>query len=166
MNLRWIVAGAAWLAFSAAVWFAGDTLVLAGYRPLEGALERIVLIAILGAICVAWELLRMRKAAKENERLLAGLVGGSMDADSAERAAAELQVLRKRFEDALGVLRKARFRTPEGERRTVSQLPWYMFIGAPGSGKTTALLNAGLRFPLGDPRSGEQALQGVGGTRN
>src|SRR5437868_9551465 len=41
-----------------------------------------------------------------------------------------------------------------------------MFIGAPGSGKTTALLNAGLHFPLGDPRSSEQALQGVGGTRN
>jgi type VI secretion system protein ImpL len=40
-----------------------------------------------------------------------------------------------------------------------------MFIGAPGSGKTTALLNAGLRFPLGDPRAGH-TLQGVGGTRN
>jgi type VI secretion system protein ImpL len=40
-----------------------------------------------------------------------------------------------------------------------------MFIGAPGSGKTTALLNAGLRFPLGDPRA-ERSLQGVGGTRN
>jgi len=74
-------------------------------------------------------------------------------------------VLRKRFEDALAVLRKARFRGPGGERRTVAELPWYMFIGAPGSGKTTALLNAGLRFPLGDPRA-ERALQGVGGTRN
>jgi type VI secretion system protein ImpL len=40
-----------------------------------------------------------------------------------------------------------------------------MFIGAPGSGKTTALLNAGLGFTLGDPRGGD-VLQGVGGTRN
>ncbi|HEY3076877.1 MAG TPA: type VI secretion system membrane subunit TssM [Burkholderiales bacterium] len=161
MNLRWIVGGAAWLAFSAAVWFVGDML-----GPLEGTMQRIALIVLVGAVFVAWEFWRTRRAAKENEQLLAGLVGGSLDADSAERAAAELQTLRKRFEDALGVLRKARFRTPEGERRTVSQLPWYMFIGAPGSGKTTALLNAGLRFPLGDPRAGEQALQGVGGTRN
>ena len=45
MNLRWIVGAGAWLAFSAAVWFAGDMLVLGGYRPLEGVLERIVLIA-------------------------------------------------------------------------------------------------------------------------
>ena len=161
MNLRWIVGGAAWVAFAAAVWFVGDML-----RPLEGPVPRIALIVVVGAIFLAWEFWRMHRAAKENEQLLSGLVGGSLDADSAERAAAELQTLRKRFEDALGVLRKARFRTPEGERRTVSQLPWYMFIGAPGSGKTTALLNAGLRFPLGDPRAGEQALQGVGGTRN
>ena len=159
--MRWLIGGGAWLAFSAAVWFAGDTL-----RPLEGAAERIALIVVVGVAWLAWELWRLRKAAKENDSLLAGLVGGSLDADSAERAAAELQTLRKRFEEALGVLKKARFRTPEGERRTVSQLPWYMFIGAPGSGKTTALLNAGLRFPLGDPRAGELALQGVGGTRN
>ncbi len=161
MNLRWIVSAAAWLAFSAAIWFVGDML-----PALESAAARLGLIVLLGIAFLAWEFVRARKAAKENEQLLAGLVGGSMDADSAERAAAELQTLRKRFEDALGVLKKARFKTPEGEKRTVSQLPWYMFIGAPGSGKTTALLNAGLRFPLGDPRSSEQALQGVGGTRN
>lgn len=158
---RWLVGGGAWLAFSAAAWFAGDTL-----PPLEGAAERVALILVVGAVWLAWEFWRLRQAAKENDSLLAGLVGGSLDADSAERAAAELQTLRKRFEEALGVLKKARFRTPGGERRTVSQLPWYMFIGAPGSGKTTALLNAGLRFPLGDPRAGELALQGVGGTRN
>jgi len=161
MNLRWIVSAAAWLAFSAATWFVGDML-----PALESAGARIGLIAVVGIVFLAWEIFRARKAAKENELLLAGLVGGSMDADSAERAAAELQTLRKRFEDALGVLKEARFKTPEGEKRTVSELPWYMFIGAPGSGKTTALLNAGLRFPLGDPRSSEQALQGVGGTRN
>ena len=164
--IRLLVGAAAWIAFSAAVWFAGDTVVLGGHRPLEGALERIALIAALGILWLGWELWRARRAAKDNEQLLAGLVGGSLEADSAERAAHELGVLRKRFQDALVVLRKARFRTPEGERRTVAQLPWYMFIGAPGSGKTTALLNAGLRFPLGDPRAGEQALQGVGGTRN
>src|SRR5256714_13892462 len=161
MNLRWLVSAAAWLAFSVAVWFVGDML-----PALEGAGARVALIVVVGIALLAWEIYRARKAAQENAELLAGLVGGSMDADSAERAAAELQTLRKRFQDALGVLKNARFRTPEGERRTVSQLPWYMFIGAPGSGKTTALLNAGLRFPLGDPRSGEQALQGVGGTRN
>ena len=43
------------------------------------------------------------------------------------------------------------------------QLPWYMFIGAPGSGKTTALVNSGLRFPLATTK--DQA-GGVGGGRH
>ncbi|TMG76106.1 MAG: type VI secretion system membrane subunit TssM [Betaproteobacteria bacterium] len=166
MNLRWIVAAAAWAAFSIAVWFIGDLLALGSHRPLEGTLERMALIVAVGGAFVAWEAWRARRAAKRNDLLLRGIVAGALKGDSAERAANELEVLRKRFAEAAAVLRKARLRTADGERRSVAELPWYMFIGAPGSGKTTALLNAGLRFPLGDPRAGEPALQGVGGTRN
>jgi type VI secretion system protein ImpL len=162
---RWAVGAAAWATLSAAAWFAGDALVIAGHHPLDGPLERLAFIALVAALWLGWELWRARKSLQENERLLDGLVGGAADSDSVERAAHEISVLRKRFEDALAVLRKSRFRGADGERRTVSELPWYMFIGAPGSGKTTALLNAGLRFPLGDPRGGD-VLQGVGGTRN
>ena len=157
---RWAVGAAAWGALSLAVWFAGDAL-----RPLEGPFERFALIVAAGVAWLAWELWRARRTLRENEKLLEGLVGGIAEQDSAERAAHELSVLRKRFEEALATLRRARFRGADGERRTVSQLPWYIFIGAPGSGKTTALLNAGLRFPLGDPRAGH-TFQGVGGTRN
>jgi len=162
---RWAVGIAAWVAFSFAVWFAGDTLALGGWRPLDAPGERVAFIAALAAAWLGWELLRARRTLQENARLLDGLVGGIADQDSASRAAHEIQVLRKRFEDALGVLRKTRFRGADGERRMVSELPWYMFIGGPGSGKTTALLNAGLRFPLGDPAAGN-SLHGVGGTRN
>jgi type VI secretion system protein ImpL len=156
---RWVIGGAAWAAFSLAVWFVGDALVV-----LETPFARFVVVAAVGTAWLAWELARARKSLKENERLLEGIAGVG-EQDSATRATHEVAVLRKRMEDAAAVLRKARFRGPGGKRRTVAQLPWYMFIGAPGSGKTTALLNASLRFPLGDPR-GERALQGVGGTRN
>ena len=40
-----------------------------------------------------------------------------------------------------------------------------MIIGPPGCGKTTALVNSGLQFPLAD-QFGMKAIQGVGGTRN
>jgi type VI secretion system protein ImpL len=159
MSLRWIVGLGALAALSAAVWFVGDIV-----PWLEGPFERFALIVAVGVAWLAWELVRAQRSLKENDKLLAGIAGG-VEQDSATRAAHEVQVLRKRMEDAVEVLRKARFYAPSGERRTVAELPWYMFIGAPGSGKTTALLNAGLRFPLGDPR-GERALQGVGGTRN
>jgi type VI secretion system protein ImpL len=161
MKARWLVGGAAWLAISAAIWFVGDLL-----APLEGTFARGVLIALAAISFIGWEAWRARRASRANDQLLAGIAAGSLAADSAERAASELEVLGKRFQEAVALLRKARFRASGGERRTVAELPWYMFIGAPGSGKTTALLNAGLRFPLGDPRTGERALQGVGGTRN
>ena len=165
LGSRWAVGGAAWAAFSAAAWFAGDTLALGDWRPLDSPAARLALIAAVAGAWLGWELLRARRSLQENERLLEGLAGGIAEQDSADRAAHELSVLRKRFEDAMAVLRKARFRGADGERRTVSELPWYIFVGAPGSGKTTALLNAGLRFPLGDPRAGN-TVQGVGGTRN
>ena len=46
----------------------------------------------------------------------------------------------------------------------VYEQPWYVIIGPPGAGKTTALLNAALRFPLAE-KLGLGAVAGVGGTR-
>ena len=80
-------------------------------------------------------------------------------------ATPEVALLQQRFAEAAGVVRRTRFVGADGRRRVLSELPWYLFIGAPGSGKTTALLHAGLRFPLGDAPS-EATLRRSGGTRN
>ena len=68
--------------------------------------------------------------------------------------------LRERFEEAVATLKQQR-----RSGHSLYDLPWYVIIGAPGSGKTTALLNSGLKFPL-EQRVGKGALRGVGGTRN
>ncbi|HLP70246.1 MAG TPA: type VI secretion system membrane subunit TssM, partial [Rhizobium sp.] len=47
----------------------------------------------------------------------------------------------------------------------IYELPWYVIFGAPGSGKTTALTNSGLSFPLGDAL-GSNSVKGIGGTRH
>lgn len=35
-------------------------------------------------------------------------------------------------------------------KRFLYELPWFMVVGSPGDGKTTALLNTGLQFPLAE----------------
>src|SRR4029453_6664207 len=76
------------------------------------------------------------------------------------RPSADAVQLRERFEEAVAILKQKR-RTGH----SLYDLPWYVIIGAPGSGKTTALVNSGLHFPL-EQRSGKGALRGGGGTRN
>ncbi|WP_435169965.1 type VI secretion system membrane subunit TssM [Falsirhodobacter sp. 1013] len=74
----------------------------------------------------------------------------------------EVATIGTNLKEALATLRKRRF-APRGRR--LYQLPWYAVIGPPGSGKTTAILNSGLRFPLA-ARHGSAPLRGIGGTRH
>jgi type VI secretion system protein ImpL len=161
------------LALALIIWFVGPLIAIAGHAPLESAVARwivigvIVLIAVLRLIIVKW------RARKANAKLVEGLSSSPEAGGAAESA--EVQTLRKRFEDALGVLKKSQLGAKQqsgfsklfslGSARYLYELPWYVFIGAPGSGKTTALVNSGLRFPLADAL-GQQQIKGIGGTRN
>ena len=75
------------------------------------------------------------------------------------RQTEEAQALRTRLTTALDLLKKSL-----RSRGYLYEQPWYAIIGPPGAGKTTALLNAGLRFPLAE-QMGQGAVAGVGGTR-
>jgi type VI secretion system protein ImpL len=161
---RWLLGGVALAAFALVAWFTGDLAAIGGWRPFEAPGARAALIACAAAAWIGWELLRAARARRRNEGLLDALAAEG-EGDSAARAAREIVLLRQRFEEAAAMLKTARFKGPDGERRYVSELPWYVFIGAPGSGKTTALVNSGLRFPL-KQADGALALAGVGGTRN
>lgn len=145
------------LALSALVWWIGPLVAVADWRPLEGVVARAVTIAVpwLAWLVVGgWRLLRRRRA---NAALVSGLAGGVSASDR------ESQVLEQRFRDAIRTLERGRKGALFGRRRALNELPWYVFVGAPGSGKTTALRNAGLQFLLAD---GAESLKGVGGTRN
>lgn len=112
-------------------------------------------VALIAALLMAWAgvnaMLDLRRLHRE-----AALEKGI--ASSAEQTE-EAQALRTRLAAALDLLKRS-----SRNRGYLYEQPWYAIIGPPGAGKTTALLNAGLRFPLAE-QMGQGAIAGVGGTR-
>ncbi|AQH02845.1 type VI secretion protein [Burkholderia sp. KK1] len=166
------------LALVALVWFYGPLVAFDGRAPLDSAARRWLAVALILLCWAGYWGVRYAKARIAGSKFVQGLVADALDParrepDPARQAAdAELATLRTRFEDALRTLRETRGGAKQGvagwlrpRREALYDLPWYMFVGAPGAGKTTALAHSGLRFPLAD-RLGAQAVGGVGGTRN
>lgn len=139
------------------IWYGGPYFAFAEYRPLESETARLIAIALVVLVWVSVVSIRRLRASRTGDKLLAAVVTPSQ---AEERPSADVLQLRERFEHAIASLKQTRRRG-----HSLYELPWYVFIGAPGSGKTTALVNSGLSFPL-QQRLGKEPLRGVGGTRN
>ena len=111
-----------------------------------------------------WALYNVFMAVRDrqaNASMISAMTAEGQGPSRGDLSAQELEQMRTRLQEAMTQLRRA----VGGRRGYVYQLPWYIMIGPPGSGKTTALLNSGLKFPLADTL-GREPLHGVGGTRN
>lgn len=159
---RWVMPVLGLLALSLVIWFVGPLIAIGGFEPLASSTARWVLIILLFALWAAWRVMRIIQARRNAAKVMQGLVEVAPDPTSVATAE-ELATLRQRMDEALALLKRAKL--GGGERRNLYELPWYVIIGPPGSGKTTALANSGLRFPLAE-QMGAGAVRGVGGTRN
>ncbi|MEP3348285.1 type VI secretion system membrane subunit TssM, partial [Litoreibacter sp.] len=135
--------------FGLVVWFGGPLLGFGEARPFEAIWVRIAIIAsVLLIFGIVW-LIRWRRARKGAQELEEALIPDEPTGDGA--------VLGERMTEALSTLKAS------GGKSYLYDLPWYVIIGPPGAGKTTALLNSGIKFPLAE-ESGT-AMEGFGGTR-
>lgn len=172
---RWMLTFLGLAAVSTLIWLAGPLIAFADYRPLETDTIRIALIFFIISCYLGKLIWKFIRAKKLNARFMEGLLrqNAAQPPDANDRAGAEeVALLHKRFEEAVTVLKKAHpgSNKPRSwltlfNRQYVYELPWYIFIGALGSGKTTALVNSGLQFPLAE-RFGQEVIRGIGGTRN
>ncbi|NNB43222.1 type VI secretion system membrane subunit TssM [Pseudomonas chlororaphis] len=160
--VRWVVPLLGLLALSLVIWFLGPLIVVAGHEPLASAAVRWALIALLFLAWIGMRVLRIVQARRNAAKVMQGLAAVAPDAASVATAE-ELATLKQRMDEALQLLKRSKL--GGNERRTLYELPWYVIIGPPGSGKTTALVNSGLHFPLAEQMGGG-AIRGVGGTRN
>ncbi|HEU4852686.1 MAG TPA: type VI secretion protein IcmF/TssM N-terminal domain-containing protein, partial [Telluria sp.] len=73
----------------------------------------------------------------------------------------EVPALRRAMLEAVGKIKTSKLGIMRGSA-ALYELPWYMILGNPAAGKSSAITHSGLTFPL----AGTRALHGVGGTRN
>ncbi len=164
---RFVLSALGTIVLSLLVWFEGPYVAFNDYVPLaaEGVRWRLIgLLAFIWCAYWCWQWVKEKIAAIKLTKIVSGedqpvdaALPGSVE------ISAEMATLSARMKDAIETLRKSHLNGAGGQK--IYQLPWYMFVGAPGSGKTTALLNSGLRFPLATAL-GSAPIGGVGGTRN
>jgi type VI secretion system protein ImpL len=146
------------------VWFCGPLIGIGSAHPLDTEFVRYAVIAGIFIFWLVWNLVQMIRDNRREKRLAEAVVS-DVDAAAKEKEKAsseEVALLTDRLKEAMTTLKKSKI---GGSKKKLSLLPWYMFIGPPGAGKTTALVNCGLKFPLAE-KEGAHALRGVGGTRN
>ncbi|MBZ9766966.1 type VI secretion system membrane subunit TssM [Mesorhizobium sp. CA6] len=154
--MRWmlrIFSLAALAGFSAAVWYAGPLIRFADTRPLGPVWLRAMIIGVTVAVLALFYGIRFWQRRKAQKALETAIVRGDERNDDS-------QVLEARMSEAIATLKRT-----SGKRDFLYDVPWYIIIGPPGAGKTTALVNSGLKFPLAGSGSA-QPLAGVGGTRS
>ena len=111
-----------------------------------------------------------RWRAKRESDLLAAAIGAQAaaaevqaqsDAAPRDQSGAEVKAIRESMLKAIDTIKGSKMGIVSGTR-ALYELPWYMIIGNPAAGKSTAVTNSGLQFPFADGK----IVQGVGGTRN
>lgn len=151
---RWFLSLTGVAAIAALVWWFGPFVPF-----LEVWWARLIVIAVLLLAWIGVNLLLDRKRRKNEADLVKGVTDSAKAGGSAAASAEEVAAMTEKLTTALTLLKKA-----SGSRGYLYEQPWYAIIGPPGAGKTTALLNAGLKFPLA-AEMGQSAVAGVGGTR-
>lgn len=130
------------ICFGVAVWYGGP---MTGVEFLAKVWARVTVISVVVGIFVLVWLIRWRRRRKAAKALEEALIPVEPVGDG--------KVLAERMSEALVTLKKS------GGSAYLYDLPWYLIIGPPGAGKTTALANSGIEFPLAG------GTEGFGGTR-
>jgi type VI secretion system protein ImpL len=154
--LLWLAEGPISVLFAAIVclliWYASPLLTFGHAAPFVPAAARIAAIALVLAAFTLYWVFRLLQKMRANPTFLAGL----LDAGGRKMPALAADRLRDIDTGAAGAL--ARLKAMRGGargparlfqgKRYLYALPWYITLGSRASGKTTALLRAGLAFPV------------------
>ncbi|WDD96176.1 type VI secretion system membrane subunit TssM [Burkholderia sp. FERM BP-3421] len=148
------------LALAAVLFIAADVLQIAYVWPA----------VVLAAVLALWLLVRLvrRLRVRSANRKLGDMLEQQAEVGKSTPAAepakqAELDTLRTRLVDTVKTIKTSKIGQVSGGS-ALYELPWYIVIGNPAAGKSSAVINSGLQFPFADKNSA--VIHGIGGTRN
>jgi type VI secretion system protein ImpL len=142
-------------ALAAFLLLGADTLQLAAIWAGAAALALLLGWAIFWGVRYQY---RRRAAARLGASVMPA---GEEAASQASAGADEVAVLRKSMLEAITTIKTSKLGLVSGAA-ALYELPWYMIIGNPAAGKSSAIGHSGLQFPI----AGSKAVRGVAGTRN
>lgn len=155
---KWLIFAASCLgvaALCAIIWWVFPIIAFGEVEPFTSVWLRLALVTLVITIFAGYQAFKYYRQRKASAAL-----ANEMAKSAAEDQSSDAKQLAEKMADALATLRKSK--KTRGD--VLYELPWYIIIGPPGAGKTTALLNSGLKFPLAGAKD-KKPVSGVGGTR-
>ena len=150
-----------WIGVSAVLLIA-LVLSVGAWQEWSWAVRLVGVVVVLVGCVVALAVVAAR-AARGARRIEESMRTQSETEAAAARPArrAEIQRLQEGLDAAIATIKESKLGRGRRGRSALYALPWYVMIGPPAAGKTVAVMQSGLNFPLGVDR-----VRGVGGTRD
>lgn len=131
-------------------------------RPLFFALAVSYFVGLLSYII--YSLIKRRKHAKQGEELVDAISKDTEAEATDHKDKEELQLINQQIKESIQMIRKSKLGDKKGNA-ALYELPWYMVIGNPAAGKSSAIYNSGLKFPFEESHQ-KVVSSGLSGTRN
>lgn len=109
-------------------------------------------------------LIQRKRHAEQGEELANAIEQDSKAEYGQQKDKAELQLIQQQMKESIQLIRKSKLGDKKGNA-ALYELPWYMVIGNPAAGKSSAIYNSGLKFPFEETHQ-KMVSAGLSGTRN
>ncbi|WP_445114525.1 type VI secretion system membrane subunit TssM [Acinetobacter sp. WZC-1] len=109
-------------------------------------------------------LIQRKRHAQQGEALVEAITKDNQAEYGKQKDKDELQLINQQMKDSIQLIRKSRLGDKKGNA-ALYELPWYMVIGNPAAGKSSAIYNSGLKFPFEETHQ-KMVSAGLSGTRN
>ena len=144
----------------ALVWLAGYYVPGIGLEPIENRVYATIGILAIVFLIAVLRILKASRVASFMENLIKRQADDQL-INARPDHKENIEAVRNQFFKSIDTLKKSKLGQGRRGASALYELPWYIIIGPPATGKSTLLRHSGLSFPLTDKK-----IQGIGGTKN